>query len=40
MYYVNIKGDIYMKAFKGRFKKKSGENREMFFGTCLGFRTR
>ena len=31
MYYVNIKGDIYMKAFKGSFKKKSGENREMFF---------
>ncbi len=31
MYHVNIKGDIYMKAFKGSFKKKSGENREMFF---------
>ena len=31
MYYINIKGDIYMKAFKGSFKKKSGENREMFF---------
>ena len=31
MYDINIKGDIYMKAFKGSFKKKSGENREMFF---------
>lgn len=31
MYHINIKGDIYMKAFKGSFKKKSGENREMFF---------
>ena len=31
MYYINIKGDIYMKAFKGSFKKKSGDEREMFF---------
>ena len=31
MYYINIKGDIYMKAFKGSFKKKSGDKREMFF---------
>jgi len=31
VYYINIKGDIYMKAFKGSFKKKSGDKREMFF---------
>ena len=31
MYDINIKGDIYMKAFKGSFKKKSGDKREMFF---------
>ena len=37
MYYVNIKGDIYMKAFKGSFKKKSGENREMFLPEFLTY---